>query len=489
MRRLKFGLVFIFILLLVGRGSAFARAIRQGDQCIIEANETVEGNLFALCRTLQIRGTINGDVLGAATEAKISGKITGDIYMLAGQLEITGDVGEDVHFAGSVLHILSAAKLSNPEADLMSLSLSTTIDPGASVPGNVTAAGYQLVLNGPVGRELSFWGSALVVNNTLGGDVDAQVGDPQSTGVSQLQTLIVPFGWDVQLINPGLTIGEKGTVGGHLNYTASVPATITGVVSGETTFTKAASQSDLTQIIQPENRGALRLVATEAIHEFVVLALIGIAALLFVPRPFQVPLRALQSRTLPSAGVGLLAFIVSFPITIVVLVLIILLLIVPLVVLQLDGLFVVVFSGSVLGAWGGAASVFYFMAIFISRAVVALFIGRIIVRAAIGDDGSQRVAFISLLVGIFLLSIVVSLPVVGIIVSAVTAFMGLGAILIVLNNQLRSLRETVPAPALRTSYSTAVRRSDARSLPPPLIDDQGTPGMNNLPAGFEWWDD
>ena len=77
MRRLKFGLVFIFILLLVGRSSAFARAIRQGDQCIIEANETVEGNLFALCRTLQIRGTINGDVLGAATEAKISGTASG----------------------------------------------------------------------------------------------------------------------------------------------------------------------------------------------------------------------------------------------------------------------------------------------------------------------------------------------------------------------------------------------------------------------------
>ena len=428
MRRLVLAYVFISILLLAGRGTALAREIRQGDQCVIGANEIIQGNLFALCRTLQIRGTVNGDVLGAATEAKISGKITGDIYMLAGQLEVSGEVGQDVHFAGSVLRLLPTAKLSGARADLISLSLSTTIDDGARVPGNVIAAGYQLVLNGEVGGELSFWGSGLAINSTVGGNVDAVVGDPQSTGVSQVQTLIVPFGWDVELGNPGLMIGDKGVIGGHLKYSASAPGIITGKVIGETLFTKVTSQPDLTQIIQNDNRDSMRLLVGETAQEFVILALIGVIALTFVPRQFQVPLRALQSRTLPSAGVGLLAFIVSFPITIVMLILLVVLLIVPLIILRLDGLFVFLFSGTLIGGWGGAASVFYFTAIFISRVVVALLIGRIIVRTAIGDDGSQRVAFISLFVGAFVLSIVVSLPVVGIIVSAVTAFMGLGAV-------------------------------------------------------------
>jgi cytoskeletal protein CcmA (bactofilin family) len=479
MRRLVLGFVFISILLLFGRGEAWARAIRQGDQCIIDVSETIQGNLFTLCRTLQIRGTVNGDVLGASTDAQITGKVTGDVYMVAGQLEISGEIGEDVHFAGAVLRLLPSAKLSGETSDLMTLSLSTTVDSGTTVPGNITAAGYQLVLNGPVGGEVSFWGSGLTINTTVGADVDAVVGDSQSTG-----------GWDVELSNPGLTVSDKGVIGGHLKYSAVSPGIVTGKVVGDTVFTKVSSQPDLTQMIQNENQDGVRLLAGATAHEFAILVLIGIIAMTFLPRQFQIPLRTLQSRTLPSAGVGLLAFIISFPITIVMLILIVLVLIVPLMILQLDGLFVFLFGGTLIGAWSGAASIFYFTAIFVSRVVVALMIGKIIVRGAIGDDGSQRIAFISLFLGIFLLSVLVSLPVVGIIVSAVTAFMGLGAILIVVSNQMRALRDSIPTTSLRMNPLTTARRTDTRSLPPPIVVDDGPePGMDNLPPGFEWWDD
>ncbi len=489
MRRLVLGFVFLSILLLFGRGTAWARTIRQGDQCLIDTAEVIQGNLFAMCRTLQIKGTVNGDVLAAATDAKITGKVTGDVYVLAGQLEISGEVGQDVNFAGSVLRLQPTAKLTSTTSDVMSLSLSTTLDTGASVPGNITSAGYQLVVNGDVGGEVSFWGSALVINSAVGGDVDSAVGDSQSTGVSQVQTLIVPFGWDVELTNPGLVVGDKGVIGGHLKYSAVSEGTITGKVNGETVFTKVASQPDLNEIILNENRDSVRLLAGATIHEFAILVLIGVLGLVFLPRQFQVPLRTLQSRTLPSAGMGLLAFIISFPITIVMLILIVFVLIVPLVILQLDGLFVFLFSGTVLGAWGGAASVFYFTAIFISRVVVGLFIGRIIVRAVMRDNGSQRIAFISLIVGSLLLSIVVSLPVIGIIVSAITAFTGLGAILIVINNQLRALREEVPQSALRVKAISPSHRSASRQYAPPMLQDGSGPGMDNLPAGFDWWDD
>ncbi len=490
MRRLVLGFVFLSILLLFGRGEAWARTIRQGDQCLVDTNEVIQGNLFALCRTLQIKGTVNGDVLAAATDAKITGKITGDVYILAGQLEISGEVGQDVNFAGSVLRLMPTAKLSSTTSDVMSLSLSTIIDAGTQIPGNITSAGYQLVVDGDVAGEVSFWGSALVINSTVTGDVDAVVGDSQSTGVSQVQTLIVPFGWDVQLADPGLTVGDKGVVSGHLKYSAVTPGIITGKVNGDMVFTQVAAQPDLTQIMQRDNGDTVQLLVASTIHEFAILALIGLLALVFLPRQFQIPLRTLQSRTLPSAGMGLLAFIVSFPITIMVLILIVLVLIVPLILLQLDGLFVFLFSGTVLGAWGGLASVFYFTAIFISRVVFALLIGRGIVRGVIGDDGSQRVAFISLFVGALLLSIVVSLPVIGIIVSAITAFMGLGAILIVINNQMRALREEVPQSALRVKrIPPSSNRSSGRQFAPPMLQEGSGPGMDNLPDGFDWWDD
>jgi hypothetical protein len=122
--------------------------------------------------------------------------------------------------------------------------------------------------------------------------------------------------------------------------------------------------------------------------------------------------------------------------------------------------------------------------------IVALLLGKIIVRAAIGDDGSQRIAYISLIVGIVLLSFLVSLPAVGIIVSAVSAFTGLGAILIVINTQLRSLREQVPVTALRIKPAAAGGRLPSRSFAPPMLEDGSrAPGMDNLPEGFDWWDD
>lgn len=490
MRRWRIGLGVIVLLMLVGRGTALAREIRQGDQCVIAANEVIQGNLFVLCRTLVIKGQVDGDVMGAATEAVINGIINGDIYLLAGQLDVAGVVDGSLHFAGPVLRILSTARLTGASADLMSLSLSATLEDGVKIAGNVTAAGYQLILEGNTGGEVNFWGSALRLNNAVGGNVDAVVGDPQSSGISQLQTLIVPFGWDIELENPGLVMGRRSAIEGDLRYSGAAEGTMEGKVAGATVFIPIITQPDLTQIINNEDQGGLRLIVAQVLRELVVLALIGFVGLVFVPRHFQMPLRTLQSRTLPSVGVGLLAFIVSFPVTIVLIILIVFLVIVPLVLLQLDGLFVALVGGALLGTWGGGASVFYFTAIFVSRAVVCLLLGRLIVQAVLGDDGSPRITFISIVVGVVLLSILVSLPVVGIIASAVTAFWGLGAILIVVQTQLRSYRDRVVAPVPRLIPSRVPRRADARPLPPPMLDDGSyPPGSENLPDGFEWWND
>ncbi|MEZ4669108.1 MAG: polymer-forming cytoskeletal protein [Anaerolineae bacterium] len=490
MRRVAIVLVLCALLLVVGHGPAGAREIRQGDQCEVGANEVIKGNLFVICRALQIKGQVDGDVIGAATDATITGTVNGDLYMAAGQLDIAGTINGSIHFGGPVLRILSNARITGANADLMSLSLSTTVENGVKIPGNVTAAGYQLVMEGGIDGEVDFWGSALKVDSAIGRDVNATVGDPQSSGISQLQTLIVPFGWDIELENPGLVIGDDGSVAGDLKYSGPSEGVIDGNVDGQTVFTPVVTQPDLTQIITNEDRDGLRLIASQALREFIVLALIGIVGLVLVPRQFLMPVRTMQSRTLPSVGVGLLAFIISFPVTIVVLILIIFLVVVPLLLLQLDGLFVALLSGAFIGAWGGTTSIFYFTTVFISRAVTCLMVGRVIVQLILGDDGSQRVTFISLVVGVALLSILVSLPTIGILVSAISAFWGLGAILIVLQTQLRAYRDRVSAPVARFISPRSPHTTTVRPLPPPMLDDGSyPPGMENLPEGFEWWDD
>ncbi len=493
MRKLLASFALIILALMAGRDTALAREIRQGDQCTIRSNETIQGNLFVLCRTLQIRGKVEGDLIGAAMYADISGTISGDVYLLMGQLDVTGTLGEDLHAIGPVLRLLRSTQMTSSQADLMSLTLSTTIENEVRIPGSITSAGYQLLVNGETDGELSFWGSALQLNGRVGDDVYAVVGDPEATGISQLQTLVVPFSRDIQLVNPGLVMTDQSKIEGDLSYTGSTEGDIQGSIDGQTNFTQVITQPDFTQIINTENESGLRLFLAQALRDFLILGLIGLVGLVFVPKQFQTPLRTMSNRTWPSLGVGLLAFILSFPIMIVALLLIVLLVVLPLILLQFDGLFALLVSGMLLGSWGGLTSLFYFTAIFVSRAMVSLLVGRAIVRLSIGDDGSQRLAILGLMVGIVVISILVSLPLVGIIISAITAFFGLGAILIMLQSQFRHYRERLYGPPASRLIPAAYpsRRTDSlHPLPPPLIEDvPAPPGMENLPAGFSWWDE
>ncbi|MCA9896467.1 MAG: hypothetical protein KC615_25975, partial [Anaerolineae bacterium] len=69
----------LLILLILPPSLIFARDIRQGNECLVEQGEVVEGNLFALCEDLIIDGTVNGSVLGAALRAVINGDVNGSI--------------------------------------------------------------------------------------------------------------------------------------------------------------------------------------------------------------------------------------------------------------------------------------------------------------------------------------------------------------------------------------------------------------------------
>jgi cytoskeletal protein CcmA (bactofilin family) len=484
-------IVIVTALVILGQGNTSAREVRQGDQCIIGANEVIRDNLFTLCRTLIMNGRVEGNLIGAATRSEINGSITGDVYLLSGQLDVNGTLGGDLHFGGGVLRILPTAKFEGETNDLIGINLSTTLANGVSIPGSITDVGYQLVLDGAVNKEINFWGSALTVNGAAGGDIAATVGDPQS-GISQLQTLLIPFSWDVNLINPGLIVGNEGSIDGNLQYSGPVEGTIDGKVNGATEFRAVITQPDLTQIIADEEgaQRGLGVYLSQAFHEFITLAIVGVIGLLVLQRQLQSPIKHIQSRPLPSMGVGLLAFILAFPIVLMVFVFLFLA-IFTLILLQLDGLLLALASSTLVGTLVGAIAAFFFVAIFVSRIIVCLWAGRAVVRLALGDDGSPRMSYFSLLLGIALLALLSPLPVVGWIINALALFLGLGALVIGGQAQFRLYRDVAGPVPMRVSTPILPRRPDiARPFPPPIIHDNAqTVGMENLPEGFTWWED
>lgn len=462
-------------------GAVSARATLQGDVCVVEADQVIAGNLFALCGTLVINGTVAGDVIGAAVYAEARGDIQGDIYLAAGQLDVYGSVGDDVVFMGAALRLHPGAALASATSSVISLGLSTEVRAGVVVPQSITALNYQLIINGAVNGGVSFWGSALVIGGAVAGDVDAVVGDPSAGDGSQLQTLLLPFRVEVEMVSPGLVVTESGSVGGALRYSGPVEGRIAGTLAQEPEFTLTSTRPDLTQIAlgEPSTFDALRGFLGNILAEFVTLALVGVLGLLLAPRAMLSPAAHLRSRPLVSLGMGVLAFLMSFGVLFLLLALGLLLFGLGLL-LGLTNLSIIALLALGLFVVGGGSG-FYFVALYVSRVVVCLAAGRGILRALTREDGGQRTVYLGLLASTAALALLVWLPLVGALANGISLALGLGAIILMLA-PARGARHAAAARGL------PARSADARQMPPPIYDAPAAgPGMSDLPEGFDWW--
>lgn len=477
-------------LLCLVMGAVHAADIRQGSQCDVAAGETIDGNLFVVCRMLRVDGHITGNLIGMATGAVITGRVDGDIYLLAGEMEMRGAVGDDIHFAGSQMQLHEDARLGDAHSDLLTLSLSTEIMPGAQLPGSLSAAGYQVRVDGTVDGELQFWGAALAINGAVGGAVDAQVGDSR-VDISQWQTLFDLL-VNVPLLNPGLRVGEGARVEGALTYSSqSEGALAEGALAAPARYIPIIPQPDFSQIAgqQDESRG-LSSYLTQVAREFIALSIIGVIGLLLLPRPLQAPLDHLRARPLPSLVVGALGSVgLVIAATLFVLLTIIAVLLIG--ALQINELTLTV--AAILGIVDvGGTGLLVFALMFISRVVVCLALGGLIFQFAAG--GRKLNLFAQLIAGVALLALVVALPLVGALAQWAAIFLGVGAMVLTTQARIDHLRESAsPMPAYVAVNPPLLARpgDDPRPAPPPppIINDERRPlGMDNLPEGFRWWD-
>jgi hypothetical protein len=467
-------IILIFLLFLCSAGVVSARQIIQADQCVVSTDERIEGNLFATCRTLVVDGRITGDLIGAAATTQINGAVEGSVYLLSGQLDVFGTIGQDLHFAGPILRIHPGAVLE--EGDLISVSLSTVSS--VHVPGSVVSTGYQTVLEGTVGREVDFYGTSLTVDAAVGGNVNAAVGDPESAGVAELRALLTPL--EIELRDPGLYVTQDGIIGGQLTYSGPVEGEILAELPQEPVYYQMPSQNDISTMTESENLAqSLGIYISDVLREFITLTLVGVLVLLLVPRVIQAPVPTLRLRTLPSLGVGLITFILSFPVFFIIILLSIIFVLV-LSLLQLPQLTLI--SGLIVGVVDfSAIGLFYFIAFIISRVIFALALGSLITRRLLGEPMDMRGQIISLLIGVAVLALLSSLPFVGWLVNALALFLGLGAILTLLHEELQRTR-------MQLQGVTAGSTIQGQPVPPPVTDEPRDPGLENLPEGFHWWE-
>ncbi|MBL8148017.1 MAG: hypothetical protein JNL34_16695 [Anaerolineae bacterium] len=460
----------LWCLIFFGAGAVSASALLQAEQCHVPADQVIEGNLYVLCQRLVVEGRVTGDVVGAALTADIDGRVDGSVTMLAGRLNVRGIVGSDIYVAGPVIYLRPEARLSSPSADVYTFALTTQVN--TPITGNVNGAGYELLIGAPVSGHINFAGTSLTIDAPVGGDVVASVGSSTDTS-QQLRTVTNWIEPELVLGAPGLTVTENGAIGGRLVYSSPNPGTLNGPVGGGVTYERVVPSSELAGngSLTDAVGGYLQAV----LRDYVATVLVGVVLILALPRAVRSSRQAIYRKPLPSFSVGLITFVLSFPAFL--LALIIGLAIVMLISLLGFSDFTIT-AAFVIGLLVVAAgALFYFTAVLVSRVVVAVTVARPLARR-LGVTPDSRVELLAALaIGGLFLAAASALPVVGILVTALITFIGLGAILIAMRRTNGAARPGSPAGDDESPHAP----------PPPRLLPRG-PGTENLPDGFTWWE-
>lgn len=161
------GVIFLIALLVVlgsVPGLAAADRTQAGGTIVVEAGETVRGDLTAMGGSVVIRGTVTGDVRAAAGSVDIEGTVRGNVEGAAGSVTVgeSGVVGGDLNAGAGSVRIDGTVR-----GDLKAGAETITLGPTAVVEGDVRYDGKLnrangATVGGTVTRDSSIGGISVV---------------------------------------------------------------------------------------------------------------------------------------------------------------------------------------------------------------------------------------------------------------------------------------------------------------------------------------
>lgn len=343
--------------------------------------------------------SVGPDRVAAGMQVTVLDSVPGDAMVTGGQVSVGASVGGDVLGAGGIVEITGP------------------------VTGSVRAAGGQVELGAPVGRNVTLAGGEVRItgNADVGGnaylaggsvDVGRAVRGHLLVGGGEVR-IDAPVEGNVEVAADRLVLGPDARIGGDLRYRSPNPlerapgAEVGGNVS----------RAPLEERAGP---GWVRAVPDWAGALFGLAAFLATGLLLgaIFPDTSSRLLAAGREEPLPSLGLGVLA-LVAVPILI------------------LAALITVV--GLPLALAGGALFGF---ALYLARAVVALWIGDAVLGGRV--DGTRRRVVLSFLVGAPLLFLVGLIPWVGAVVKVLATAFGIGAAAVAIREARRAGAEASP---------------------------------------------
>lgn len=411
---LRLALVAALILVFAGILAAPARALefRRGDAVTIGPDEVINDDLFISASTVVMSGTVNGDLWVAGTRAEINGAVKGSLFFAGQRLDLGGDVTGSVYSGASTVTL---GRQANVTRNLYFIGFALQTAPGSAVGGDLLTAGNQALVEGDVKRNLNFGGSALEINGTVGGNVEAAVAEPGG------RSFVPPFPEAPAPAPPGLRVGEGARIAGRLTYTSPVEqaANIRSQPAGGVVFRPTAPPE---RAPDPALRWALAW-----FRLFVTLLALGALAIWGLGAPLGALADRVYNGAALSAGWGVLMLLAGFGAAFVAAFLI-LIVGALLAALTLGGLAATVLVGAG-AAWAFGFAVFVLAVVYGSKIVISYLLGRLVLQRLSGVPNPEPVWI--LVVGVLIYSLLQSIPFIGGLIGLAATLIGLGAIYLV----------------------------------------------------------
>lgn len=390
-RRLKGAFLAFMTLLLLSVTVTAARVLAVDDSADVQSTqtldkgETINGPGFFAGNRIVIDGTVEGTTFASGSEVRIDGNINGDLFVAAQSITINGAVTGNIYVAGQNLELGVQS-----EGDVFAAGQNITISKDAIIGRDFFTAGASILQEGTISRGLFGGGSEIVVDGLVGGDVNVQADK--------------------------LKLQNNAVVEGKLSYASANEAVIaTGSqIKGLTDWKKIESMT-AKQNKMEANRpfrmvmGFLWGVASTLLIWFLVK--------IWRPNFWINTARPIAELPLKTLGVGFLTLVVT-----------------PLLII----LAMITVIGIPLGILMG---VVYWVAMYLSKIIVAVFIGQWLAKRFKWPELHKGVWYV--LLGLVILALLNMIPFVNFIVGLLTVVAGLGSLILA---HYKAPTENAPAP-------------------------------------------
>jgi hypothetical protein len=306
-------------------------------------------------------------VVALGSNVTIAGHVTGSVIGAGNSITVNGPVDGSVRVAGNTVSVGAPVG-----TDLLAAGSALIVNPGASIGRDLLAAGRSVTVQAPVTRNVKASAGTLTLASSVGGAVDANVSN--------------------------LVIGSGASIEGPVSYVSAQDAT---VGSGATLQQAPRRTNPPAQSSTPWEIGGVDTLAW--LRGFIGLAVFGGLLALAFPRVATTTASIAEQRWLASFGLGF-GLLVGLPVV----------------------ALLVFIAGVAIGGWWIGLTLFglYGLLLVLGYVMSAQWVGLTALRLS----NSRAHPAVAMLLGLFVLSLVGLIPVLGGLVGLAAVLFGVGAL-------------------------------------------------------------